>query len=140
MPKKPIIILTVAFLIFLMVIFFLLSIKNLSKSPDEAKKGEGSVGTLISPTEIVASPTAGYSGADTEGNEQYLKENPHLLIESRLKTKVPLVYENFTLDYSYKEDKFTVKLKPPYPQARAAFDLWMKQVGLSDQNRFIFVE
>lgn len=81
-----------------------------------------------------------FTGADEAAEDKYLKEHPELFTEARLQEQVPIEYNNFTLDYSYDEDKFLVKLKPPYEQSKDVFNNWMKQLGLPDKNRFIITE
>lgn len=78
-----------------------------------------------------------FTGTDDAANEQYLSEHPELVTEAQLHAKLPLEYDGFTLDYSYPEDKFTVKLAPPLAQSKQKFENWKKDSGLTDPNRFI---
>ena len=143
MPKKTLII-TISSAFSILVVFMMLAfaIASQKRAKDTGKSTPpGDIVVSQSPTTApIPSPTIGYSGADVEANEQYLKENPQLIIESRLKMKLPLDQENFTLGYSYEEDKFVVKLKVPYDQARNEFNSWMSRIGLTDITRFILLE
>ncbi|KKS47857.1 hypothetical protein A3J20_03345 [Candidatus Gottesmanbacteria bacterium RIFCSPLOWO2_02_FULL_42_29] len=84
-------------------------------------------------------PTMPFTGADDAANEKYMQKHPELTTEAELKAKLPIETDDFTLDYSYPEDKFTVTFKQPGIVSQKIFEDWMESMDLGDKNRFIFL-
>ena len=83
--------------------------------------------------------TMPFTGVDDAANEKYLLEHPTLKTEAELQAQTPIELNGFTLDYSYEDDKFTVRLKPPFEQSKSKFEQWKESLGLTDPNRFIIL-
>lgn len=136
--KKLLLLLLLLVIALLIVLFSILFILERNKSISQETINENSPSN---PPATLSPPlTIEFTGSDEEINQQYLDLHPELQIEAKLKTQVPLSLENFTIDYDYNEDKFVVRLKPPYNRSRSDFSGWMNQIGLTDINRFSIIE
>ena len=125
--------------IFLFILVIIIFAGVLSSSSDQVKREPIPSPYPTNRPIVIPSPkpTTSQTGADEQGEAKFLQDHPQYVIEANLKVKLPIVENGFTVDYSYREDKFTVDIKSPHSQNYNNFLEWMKAQGLSDVNRFI---
>lgn len=58
-----------------------------------------------------------------------------------LRSRIPMVENDFSIDFDYKNFKFVIKLKPPYDISLTHFKVWMDDNGYSKitKDKFIYI-
>lgn len=123
-------------LVFVLIILFLAIFIIYSKS---ASKKTSSTRLPIPSIYLISPPPDNYSGGSGEGFKKYLEKHPQIQKEADLRIKTPIKKEKFTLEFSYKDDKFRVVLNPDFENARLEAENWLKEQGITDFSKFDFI-
>lgn len=93
-------------------------------------------------TEQIENNTPGwndlYNAAQQQYTQTYGSQDEAL---TAIRTKTPIKEPGFQVDYSYRNNTYTVTLSAPYESNKAAFLSWIKQKGVSDLSvvRIVYV-
>lgn len=93
-------------------------------------------------TEQAENNTPGWNDMFNAAQQKYEQEHgAQDKALTAIRTKTPIKEVGFQIDYSYKNNTFTVSLFAPYESNRAAFLSWIKQKGVLDLStvRIVYV-